>query len=66
MMDADSAIENFFKNDKSEIKNDFGFKNKVKGLVKSSKRPYVNKPIPAVKTIKIKKKKKESDQININ
>ena len=47
MMDADSAIETFFKND-PDIKNEFGFKNKVKGIVKSRKRPYVNEPVPAV------------------
>ncbi len=48
MMDADSAIETFFKNDKSDIKNKFGFKKKVNGIVKSKKRPYVNEAIPAV------------------
>ena len=48
MMDADSAIETFFKNDKSNIKNEFGFKKKAMGIVKSRKRPYVNEPINAV------------------
>ena len=47
MMDADSAIETFFKND-PDITKVFGFKNKVKGIVKSKKRPYVNQPVPAL------------------